>query len=71
MPFIHLGKSWPLLLALFFLCWWPALVFWASHQSPRLWATGEAEFWWDAWYAKLALLMGGVAGYALNLWREE
>jgi hypothetical protein len=70
-PVIHPGKSWPLLLALFIVCWWPALDVWARHQSPRLWADEQVTLWWNAWYTKLAVLVAGVAGYVVNLSREE
>lgn len=70
-PFLHPGKSWPLLLASFIACWWPALDFWANHQSPRLWATAQVELWWNAWYTKLAVVLAGVVGYVVNLRRDE
>jgi hypothetical protein len=70
-PFLHPGKSWPLLLAIFIVCWWPALDVWARHQSPRLWASEEVELWWNAWYTELAVLLAGLAGYVVNLRRDE
>ena len=70
-PFLHPGKIWPLLLTSFVVCWWPALDFWASHHSPRLWATEEVELWWNAWYTKLAVVLAGVVGYVVNLRRGE
>lgn len=70
-PFIHPRKSWPLLLALLVVCWWPALDVWARHQSPRLWADEEVTLWWNAWYTKLAVILAGLGGYAVNLRRGE
>lgn len=71
LPFIHPGKSWPLLLVFFFVCWWPALDVWARLQSPRLWADEEVVLWWNAWYTKLAVVLAGLAGYVVNLRRGE
>lgn len=70
-PFLHPGKSWPLLVPLCIVCWWPALDVWASRQSPRLWAAEEVTLWWNAWYTKLAVVLAGLVGYVVNLRRDE
>jgi hypothetical protein len=70
-PLIRLGNSWPLLLALFIVCWWPALDVWASRQSPHLWAEDHVVLWWNAWYTKLAVIVAGMAGYAVNLRKND
>lgn len=70
-PFLHLRKSWPLLVASFAVCWWPALDVWANHQYPRLWATDQVELWWNAWYTKLGVVLAGLIGYVVNLRRDE
>ncbi|WZK83672.1 hypothetical protein AAEJ51_13415 [Xanthomonas oryzae pv. oryzicola] len=59
---IELRKTWPIFLALFWACWWPALDYWSSQSglgfialaydqsSPGL--IGSNTFWWAAWYTK-------------------
>jgi hypothetical protein len=53
---IRLGNIWPILLALLWCCWWPALDFWENQQQPSFMRTDEVSIWWDAWYRK----WGGV-----------
>ncbi|QRR07706.1 hypothetical protein FPJ27_15755 [Burkholderia sp. MS455] len=52
----------PIALALFWVCWWPALDFWATQSDVfRALGSTSSDFnssnsiWWDAWYVK-----GGV-----------
>ena len=49
---IQLGNTWPILLALLWCCWWPALDFWASQQRPSFFSPEEVSIWWAAWYTK-------------------
>lgn len=49
---IRLGNIWPILLALLWCCWWPALDFWASQQRPSFFNSDEVSIWWAAWYTK-------------------
>jgi hypothetical protein len=49
---IRPGNIWPILLALLWLCCWPALDFWASKQVPSFFNSEEVSIWWDAWYTK-------------------
>lgn len=55
---------WPLLLSLLWLCWWPALDFWAAKDLPPFRVREEALPWWAAWYTKWGVLLGIAAlGY--------
>ena len=61
---IRLGNIWPILLALLWCCWWPALDFWAIQQRPSFFNPEEVSIWWAAWYTKwgvFAAILG--AGY--------
>jgi hypothetical protein len=55
---------WPVLLSLLWLCWWPALDFWAIEDLPPS-PLGEGMApWWAAWYTKWGVLLGIAAlGY--------
>ena len=61
-PFTRLSVVWPLLLALLWICWWPALDYWAVKELPSFARTGHALPWWDTSAAKWggALLMLGL-----------
>jgi len=57
---------WPLLLALLWLCCWPALDFWAAKDLDLPSPTVPEELlpWWAAWYTKWGVLAGLIAlGY--------
>ncbi|MFS2033533.1 hypothetical protein ACEN8I_05850 [Polaromonas sp. CT11-55] len=57
---------WPFLLALLWLCWWPALDFWAAKELASS-SYEETLPWWAAWYTKWGLLVGLVAlGYLVK-----
>ena len=60
-PRLRPGAVWPTLLALLWLCWWPALDFWAARELPGspLW-DGDLP-WWASWHAKWGIL-AGIAG---------
>lgn len=61
---IHLRNIWPILVALLWCCWWPALDFWASQQHPSFFNPEEVSVWWAAWYTKLGVLVVIIgAGY--------
>ena len=66
---VQLGNIWPILLALLWCCWWPALDFWASQQRPSFFNTEEVSIWWAAWYTKwgvfIAILGAGYTGKKL------
>jgi len=51
---------WPFLLALLWLCWWPALDGCAAKDLSSA-SYEEALPWWAAWYFKWGVLVG-VAG---------
>jgi len=58
---------WPLLLALLWLCWWPALDFWAAKDLPPALFHEETPPWWAAWYTKWGVLLGIAGlGYVLK-----
>ena len=52
---------WPLLLSLLWLCWWPALDFWAAKNLPASPLHEETQPWWAAWYTKWGVLLGIAA----------
>jgi len=57
---------WPFLLALLWLCWWPALDFCAAKDLSSS-SYDEALPWWAAWYTKWGVLAGLVAlGYLVK-----
>jgi hypothetical protein len=57
-PRLRPRKIWPILLALLWMCWWPALDFWAGQSMAP--SPGHAPVlpWWATGYAK----WGGLAG---------
>lgn len=59
-PF-ELANTWPWLVGFLWVCWWPALDYWASQQVPSFLADQVALPWWDAWYSK-AGGFGGLVG---------
>jgi hypothetical protein len=63
-PRLRPGAVWPILLALLWLCWWPALDFWAVKALPVS-LLREGDFpWWASWYTKWGVLAGIAAwGY--------
>lgn len=46
------GNIWPILLALLWSCWWPALDFWEGQQRPIFLSPDEVSIWWATWYTK-------------------
>lgn len=65
-PVLRLGNVWPVLLGALWMCWWPALDFWATKAYPDFYRPSSVV-WWSAWYTKLGgllLLIGG--GYGLK-----
>ncbi|HMW86491.1 MULTISPECIES: hypothetical protein [Betaproteobacteria] len=63
----RLGNTWPLLLGVFWVCWWPALDFWAAKEIPSFMNPESASVWWDAWYTKWGGLVGIVGiGYLVK-----
>lgn len=64
---LHLGNAWPVLLALFWACWWPALDYWAASEHPTFFEPEDVGVWWSAWYSKFSgaiLLIAG--GYGIK-----
>ncbi|WP_411883848.1 hypothetical protein [Polaromonas sp. YR568] len=66
-PALGLKAIWPLLLSLHWLCWWPALDFWAvKGVAPHL-VRQEMLPWWAAWYTRWGVLLGIAAwGYIMK-----
>jgi hypothetical protein len=57
-----MGMIWPILLALLWSCWWPALDFWASKEISMVFRHEDAPIiWWDAWYTKWGIF-GSIIG---------
>ena len=66
-PLLGPGTVWPLLLALLWLCWWPALDFWAAKGLSPFPVHEDELPWWDAWYTKWGALVGIAAcGYLVK-----
>jgi hypothetical protein len=66
-PPFHLANIWPVHLGLFWVCWWPAIHFWAMKDYPAFYSPQDASVWWDAWYTRIAgliFLVGG--GYSVR-----
>jgi hypothetical protein len=47
----RLGNTWPILLAMLWVAWWPALDYWAAQEVPTF-LRDTTSVWWDAWYTK-------------------
>jgi hypothetical protein len=62
---IRPGAIWPILLASFWACWWPALAHWASQVFPF---SSEVEaIWWNAWYFKWGVFVAILGlGYLIK-----
>lgn len=67
---IRPGNTWPILAALFWACWWPALDYRAGLQYPSFF--GEMPtVWWNAWYTKWGIFAAIIAlGYGFKKWRD-
>jgi hypothetical protein len=68
---ISFGTVWPILLATFWIVWWPPLDYWAAKEFSSFMRMEDKELWWNAWYTKwgvLAAILGG--GYGLKKWRS-
>lgn len=67
-PF-ELANTWPWLVGFLWVCWWPALDYWASQQALSFLADQVTLPWWDAWYSK-AGGFGGLVGlcYYIRSW---
>lgn len=64
---IRFGNIWPVLLALLWMCWWPALDHWASKQAPSFMSIESAAIWWRTWYTKGGVLVAIIGvGYAIK-----
>lgn len=68
---IQPGNTWPILVALFLACWWPALDYRASLQYPAFFAE-MPTVWWDAWYTKWGMSAAAIVlGYWFKNWRDD
>lgn len=75
---IPFGSLLPLALATLWMCWWPALDYWASQQLfyPQPFGgfpeSGSTTVWWSAWYTKAGVLIAILgAGYGVRAWRSS
>ncbi|MDG5823618.1 hypothetical protein MRX58_08695 [Xylella fastidiosa subsp. pauca] len=60
---IHIRKIWPILLALAWACFWPALNYWSSQTLFGRFDTP----WWATWYTKGGVLFAIIGlGYLIN-----
>jgi hypothetical protein len=56
--FEKFSDIWPILvLPSFWLCWWPALDYWASKQFPAFLAPGM-NIWWNTFLFKAGVFLG-------------
>jgi hypothetical protein len=67
---VHPGNIWPILLAMLWSCWWPALDFW---ESETLAPFSSHNIWWAAWYTKSIIFFAFIfVGYGIKgLWRRH
>lgn len=64
LPRLRPGKTWPVLMGLLWMCWWPALDFWVGQNAASSPGHAQAVPWWATGYAKWGGLAGMVAlGY--------
>lgn len=65
---VHPGNIWPILLAMLWGCWWPALDFWASRTIGPF---SSHTIWWAAWYTEYGVFFAIIfIGYGIKwLWR--
>jgi hypothetical protein len=69
---VDLATVWPILLGLLWVCWWPALDYWAAQQYPSFFQSDVVDVWWSAWYTKLGGLIALIGGgFGLKFWRRE
>lgn len=76
---VRLGNTWPILLATFSVCWWPALKYWSMpfHMPTNFF--GEQDFrleglyphsdpvWWATWYTRYGVFFGCLGlGYLIK-----
>ena len=64
---VNFGNTWPIFLGWFWVCWWPALAYWAGKEIPSFLDPDTTKVWWNAWYTRwgvLSLLVGG--GYTVR-----
>jgi hypothetical protein len=71
---LNLGNVWPVLLALLWRSWWPALDWWAGKRpaasGPWLPLIRE-PVWWAEWHGKWGILVAIlVIGYGL-IWSRR
>ncbi|ALR06259.1 hypothetical protein XFHB_04695 [Xylella fastidiosa] len=60
---IHIRKIWPILLALAWACFWPALNYWSSQTLFGHFDTP----WWATWYTKGGVFFAIIGlGYLIN-----
>ena len=69
---LRLGNIWPVLLALLWVCWWPALNYYAAKDSVILFEYEDGGVWWSAWYTKWGVGLGIAGlGYSVEKWLED
>ncbi|MEI7429270.1 MAG: hypothetical protein WCL27_02365 [Betaproteobacteria bacterium] len=71
---VTFGQLWPILLAIFWVCWWPALDHWATKDIPSFasYEFGQTILWWNSMYTKLGVLFGLIVlGYAANRFIDD
>lgn len=67
-----LKNTWPVLLGVLWMSFWPALDHWATKTVPPFFHTDDATVWWAAWYTKWGGLLGLVGlGYLVKNMLDE
>ncbi|WP_066338963.1 hypothetical protein [Azohydromonas lata] len=61
--FVHISETWPLLLALEYMAWWPAMNVWAAGPLSAYMPDFYPVVWWNAWYTR-----AGVLAVCIGAW---
>jgi hypothetical protein len=61
--FLHISETWPLLLALEYMAWWPAMNIWAAGPLRSYMPDLYPAVWWNAWYTR-----AGVLALCIGVW---
>lgn len=54
--FVHISETWPLLLALEYMAWWPAMNVWAAGPLSSYMPDLYPAVWWNSWYTRVGVL---------------
>ena len=57
-----INNTWPLLLIIFYISWWPAFNFWAAKTVSPFFHPEAASVWWDGPFIRSALILAFLGG---------